>query len=313
MGKIALLFPGQGSQFVGMGKPLYDLSPTARHVFDQIDSLHHGTSKLCFEGPTTELNQTHNTQPCIFAVELAALSALNCIGVEPQGIAGFSLGEVSGLVASGVFSLEDGLKFVIKRGQAMQEAAQMVPAVMIAVLKLDHEKVEAICKEFNQCYPVNYNCPGQLVVSLLKEDQALFLKRVKEMDGRGIPLTLSGGFHSPFMTYATNQLESKIYELTFLKGTIPLYSNAYARPYPESPVDVRSYILHQINHPILWEQTMGNMINDGFSTFIECGPGKTLGGFIRKIDKSVTYYHVETLFTDYLDARNAGKEWSFVC
>jgi len=313
MGKIALLFPGQGSQYVGMGKPLYELSPCSREIFDQVDVIHPGTSKLCFEGPAEALNQTKNTQPSIFAVELAALAALKCVGVEVQGIAGFSLGEVTGLVASGVLSMEDGLKFVKKRGQAMEEAAQMTPAAMVAVLKLDNIKVETLCKEFNQCYPVNYNCPGQLVVALLKEDQELFLTRVKELGGRGIPLTLSGGFHSPFMTYATKLLEKKIYELRFSEGAIPLYSNASAKPYPAAPVDIRSNILHQINHPVLWEQTMHNMIADGFTTFIECGPGKTLSGFMKKIDKSVTCYHVETLLTDYLEAKNAGKEWSFVC
>lgn len=313
MGKIALLFPGQGAQFVGMGKPLYELCPSARIIFDQVDTIHHGTSTLCFEGPVEALNQTHNTQPCIFAVELAALAALKCVGVEAQGIAGFSLGEVTGLVASGVLSMEDGLKFVKKRGQAMEAASQLTPATMVAVLKLDNAAVEALCKEFNQCYPVNYNCPGQLVVALLRDDQDAFLARIKALGGRGIPLTLSGGFHSPFMTYATKLLEENIYELTFSAGSIPLYSNAYAKPYPESPVDIRSYILHQINHPVLWEQTMRNMIEDGFTTFIECGPGKTLAGFLKKIDKSVTSYHVETLLTDYLEAKNTGKEWSFIC
>ncbi len=313
MGKIALLFPGQGAQFVGMGKPLYELSPTARAVFDQVDTFHPGASTLCFEGPAETLNQTENTQPCIFAVELAAWSALKRIGIEAQGIAGFSLGEVTGLVASGVLSMEDGLKFVKKRSQAMEEAAQMTPATMIAVLKLDDPTVEALCKEFNQCYPVNYNCPGQLVVSLLKADLELFQARVKALGGRGIPLTLSGGFHSPFMTYATKLLEKRIYELTFSEASIPLYSNAYAKPYPEAPQKIRDYILHQINHPVLWEQTMRNMIANGFTTFIECGPGKTLAGFLKKIDKSVTCLHVETVLTDYLEAQNAGKEWSFIC
>lgn len=313
MAKIALLFPGQGSQYVGMGKPLYELSPCSREIFDQVDTIHPGTSALCFEGPAEGLNQTQNTQPCIFAVELAALAALKCIGVEAQGIAGFSLGEVTGLVAAGVLSMDDGLKFVKKRGRAMEEASQMTPASMVAVLKLDNATVEALCQEFNQCYPVNYNCPGQLVVALLKDDQEAFLMRVKELGGRGIPLTLSGGFHSPFMTYATKLLEQKIYELTFAAGSIPLYSNAYAKPYPTAPVDIRDYILHQINHPVLWEQTIRNMIADGFTTFIECGPGKTLGGFIKKIDKSVTCCHVETVLTDYLEAKNAGKEWSFIC
>ena len=313
MGKIALLFPGQGSQYVGMGKPLYELSPCSREIFDQVDAIHPGTSTLCFEGPAEALNRTQNTQPCIFAVELAALAALKCVGVEAQGIAGFSLGEVTGLVAAGVLSMDDGLKFVKKRGHAMEEASQMTPASMVAVLKLDNATVESICKEFKQCYPVNYNCPGQLVVALLKDDQEAFLARVKELGGRGIPLTLSGGFHSPFMTYATKLLEQKIYELTFAAGSIPLYSNAYAKPYPTAPADIRDYILHQINHPVLWEQTIRNMIADGFTTFIECGPGKTLGGFIKKIDKSVTCCHVETVLTDYLEAKNAGKEWSFIC
>lgn len=313
MGKIALLFPGQGSQYVGMGKPLYELSPCSREIFDQVDAIHPGTSTLCFEGPAEALNRTQNTQPCIFAVELAALAALKCVGVEAQGIAGFSLGEVTGLVAAGVLSMDDGLKFVKKRGHAMEEASQMTPASMVAVLKLDNATVETLCREFNQCYPVNYNCPGQLVVALLKDDQEAFLARVKELGGRGIPLTLSGGFHSPFMTYATKLLEQKIYELTFAAGSIPLYSNAYAKPYPTAPADIRDYILHQINHPVLWEQTIRNMIADGFTTFIECGPGKTLAGFIKKIDKSVTSCHVETVLTDYLEAKNAGKEWSFIC
>ena len=313
MGKIAVLFPGQGSQFVGMGKPLYEQSPTSKKVFDQIESLRVGTLKQCFEGPIEELNKTFNTQPCIFAVELAALETLTSIGVDIQGLAGFSLGEVTGLVASGMLSLEDGLKFVKKRGQAMDAAAGKIDAAMVAVLRRNNTQVEAICKEFNQCYPVNYNCPGQLVVSLLKSDVTAFVKQVKDSGGRAIPLSLQGGFHSPFMTYATKLLEKDVFELTFSPGSIPLYSNAYAEPYPDSPVDIRSHIIHQINHPVLWEKTIRRMIDDGFKTFIECGPGTTLGGFLKKINPSVAYYHCEQILTDYIETKNAGKDWSFEC
>ncbi|MBC3889828.1 acyltransferase domain-containing protein [Acetobacterium paludosum] len=313
MGKIAVLFPGQGSQFIGMGKSLYEQSPAAKKVFDQIESLRVGTLKQCFEGPLEELNKTCNTQPCIFAVELAALEALRAIGVAIQGLAGFSLGEVTGLVAADMLSLEDGLKFVKKRGQAMEQAAGKTDAAMVVVLRRNNTQVEALCSEFSQCYPVNYNCPGQLVVSLLKCDVAAFVKRVKDSGGRAIPLSLPGGFHSPFMTYATKILEKDIFELTFSKGFIPLYSNVDATPYPESPLAIRSNILYQINHPVQWEKTIRRMIDDGFTTFIECGPGTTLGGFIKKINPALAYYHCELIFKDYIEAKDAGKDWSFKC
>ena len=313
MGKIAVLFPGQGSHFVGMGKPLYEHSPAAKNVFDQIESHRVGTLKLCFDGPTEELNKTFNTQPCIFAVELAVLAALKAIGLDIQGFAGFSLGEVTGLVAAGMLSLEDGLKFVKKRGEAMEKAAGEIAAGMVAVLKLSNDQVETICQEFNQCYPVNYNCPGQLVVSLLKSNVPDFVKRVKETGGRGIPLSLEGGFHSPFMTFATKILEQEIFGLTFAAGSFPLYSNAYAKPYPQEPLPIRANILHQINHPVLWEKTIRQMIADGFTTFIECGPGGTLSGFIKKIDSSVSCFHCEQILMDYLAAKNSGKDWSFAC
>lgn len=313
MGKIGIIFPGQGAHFVGMGKTLYEISESARAVFEKMDALRPGTSTLCFEGPEEALNKTINTQPCIFAVEQAALTFLRDNGIVSQGYAGFSLGEITGLVAADILSLDEGLDLVTKRGRAMEAASQINAATMIAVLKLDNETVESLCQEFNQCYPVNYNCPGQLVVALLREDVDLFLKRVKEIGGRGMSLNLSGGFHSPFMTYATELLLQDLDEFEFQPGSVPLYSNASALPYPSLSAEIKSYVLHQINHPVQWEKIIKNMIDDGFTSFIECGPGKTLGGFIKKIDPSVVYYHFETLLAEYTEAKNAGKEWSFIC
>lgn len=313
MGKIAILFPGQGAQFVGMGQTLSKQSTSAKDVFDQIDAIRPGTSQLCFEGPAEDLKKTINTQPCIFAVELAGFAALKDMGIRPDALAGFSLGEITGLVAADMVNLNDGMKLVIKRGRAMEQATKEFDATMIAVLKLDDTAIEVLCKEFNQCYPVNYNSPGQLVVALLKSDMDGFMQRVKELKGRSIPLDLSGGFHSPFMTYATKLLEKEIFGLDFSRGSIPLYANATARPYPDTSEDIRGQLLYQINHPVLWEKTIRRMIDEGFTTFIECGPGKTLAGLLKKIDSSVTCYNSDALINDYYESQKAGKEWSLEC
>lgn len=313
MGKIAILFPGQGAQFVGMGQTLSEQSIAAKDVFDRIDAIRPGTSRLCFEGPAESLNKTINTQPCIFAVELASFTVLKDMGIQPDGLAGFSLGEITGLVAADMVNLKDGMQLVIKRGRAMEQATKEFDATMIAVLKLDDATIEVLCKEFKQCYPVNYNSPGQLVVALLKSDMDGFMLRVKELKGRGIPLGLSGGFHSPFMTYATKLLEKEIFGLDFSRGSIPLYANATALPYPDTSVEIRGQLLYQINHPVLWEKTIRGMIDEGFTTFIECGPGKTLAGLIKKIDSSVTCYSSDALINDYYESQKAGKEWSLEC
>lgn len=313
MGKIAILFPGQGAQFVGMGQTLSAQSATAKDVFDKIDAIRPGTSQLCFEGPAEDLNKTINTQPCIFAVELATFATLKDMGIRANALAGFSLGEITGLAAAEMVNLKDGLKLVTKRGQAMEQATKEFDATMIAVLKLDEPTIEALCKEFKQCYPVNYNCPGQLVVALLKSDMDGFMERVKALKGRGIPLGLSGGFHSPFMTYATKLLEKEIFGLTFSQGSVPLYANATALPYPDTSVEIRGQLLYQINHPVLWEKTIRGMINEGFTTFIECGPGKTLAGLLKKIDSSVTCYNSDALINNYYESQKAGKEWSLEC
>lgn len=287
MGKIALVFPGQGSQFVGMGFATYKQFKSAQVVFDQADAFNSGILDLCFKGPIEKLNQTKNTQACLFTTELALVAALDEMTVKYEGLAGFSLGEVTGLVVSNILSLEEGLDLVLKRGHAIERAAKESDSMMIAILKLKNSKVEGLCQNFSRAYPVNYNCPGQVVVSLLRRDQNAFIQAVKEAGGRGVALNVSGGFHSPFMSPTTTIFYKAIQELNFNPPRIPLYSNTNALPYPKNSDDIINQITYHINHPVYWEKTIRNMINDGFDQFIEVGPGKTLSGFIKKIDPYV--------------------------
>ncbi|MGL4606973.1 MAG: ACP S-malonyltransferase [Eubacteriaceae bacterium] len=313
MDKIAFLFPGQGAHFIGMGQSLYNLSPTGKSIFDTIDLLRPETTHQCFEGPKEVLNSTINTQPCIFAVEMAMYKVLNTMGVFPHGVGGFSLGEISALVASEILSLEEGLKLVIARGEAMEKASQSTEATMVAVLKLEDYKVEEIANQFKGAVPVNYNCPKQLVVAISNLEVPDFLAAIKKAGGRGIPLGLSGGFHSFYMDSAVEALESKIESLTCHSPQIPLYGNETATPYSENVESIKKRILSQINHPVLWEKTILEMKKDGFNLFIEVGPGKTLGGFINKIDPSIRNIHADAIIENFnMEAVN-GKEWSLEC
>ncbi|WKY43105.1 ACP S-malonyltransferase [Eubacteriaceae bacterium ES2] len=299
MGKIAFLFPGQGAQFVGMGKEAAANFKSAEAVFAQADTIQNSISELCFNGPIEALNQTINTQPCIFTVEIATLMALKEIGITPSGFAGFSLGEITGLVAAGLLDLSAGFELIEKRSAAMSGATADFDAMMIAVLKLDNETVLSICQAFEMAYPVNYNCPGQLVVSLLRKDEATFLKMVKEAGGRGMPLKVSGGFHSPFMTSAMGPFEASLQAFSFKKPELPLYGNTKSLPYPQEPELIKKTVQNQISHPVLWEKTIRQMIADGYDHFIEVGPGKTLSGFMKKIDATVQCDHADDLLKDF--------------
>lgn len=295
MDKIAFLFPGQGAHFVGMGKDLYENIPSAQSVFKSIDSIRPHTSDQCFYGPKETLNQTFNTQPCIFSVELAMVAALKDKGYAPDGVAGFSLGEISALVASEILSLEDGLTLVTHRGKAMENAVQLVSATMVAVLKLDHSVAEELCKQFKGARAVNYNCPKQLVVAIDLDSLSDFLSAVKNSGGRGMPLGLPGGFHSFYMDSAAKELKETTQSLNFTQPTIPVYSNETALSYPLCPKVIEEKVLSQINHPVQWEKTIKQMKKDGFTLFIEVGPGKTLSGFMKKIDPELKVIHANTL------------------
>lgn len=290
MGKIAFVFSGQGAQYPGMGKELFDHLPAAADAFAAFDAIRPKTSKQCFFGSKEELTKTSNTQPCMYSVEWAAATALCEAGVTCDMVAGFSLGEIAALAYAGVVSPTDGFRIVIKRGQLMQEASEAVDSGMMAVLKLAAEEVESICSHYDHVYPVNYNCPGQLVVAGLKEELALFAQEVKAAGGRGLPLKVKGAFHTPLMEKAASSFAGVLASYEMKEAVIPLYSNYSGKPYAH---DYRDGLAKQLCNPVRWQQCVEHMIAAGVDTFIELGPGSTLCGLIKKIDNSVCAFHVE--------------------
>lgn len=291
MGKIAFVFSGQGAQAPGMGKELYECSAAAKAVFDLCDSIRPGTSQQCFNGTKEELTVTANTQPDMFAVEVAAAKALLEAGIVPDALAGFSLGEISALAFSGAVSLEDSFRLVCQRGQLMQDASNVVDSAMVAVVKLPPEKVEELAGQFDQVYPVNYNSPAQTVCAGLSASMEGFKAAVKEAGGRALPLKVSGAFHSPFMATAAEGLKQVLAPMSFGTPSYPLYSNVTAMPYEQG--QFQDLLSRQVVSPVRWQTIVENMIAAGVDTFIEVGPGKTLTGLIGKINSDVKTLNVE--------------------
>ena len=290
MGKIAFVFSGQGAQYSGMGKAFYESSPAAKAVFDMADSIRKGTSKQCFEGTAEELCKTVNTQPCVFAADLAAAKALLEKGIKPDCAAGFSLGEIAAIAFSKMLSEENAFKLVCKRGELMDKAAFDNPGVMAAVMKITPQQVEEICEKFDKTYPVNYNSPAQTVVATTSEKAEKFCQAVKDAGGRAKLLAVSGAFHSPFMADAALNLEKYMEDIEFAEPEIEIYSDYTARPYSG---DFKKLVKAQVENPVKWQTIIENMINDGVDTFIEAGVGKTLTGLIKRIDPGVKAFKVE--------------------
>jgi len=288
MDKIAFVFAGQGAQTVGMGRDFYDNYPTARTIFNTVESIQSGIKKMCFEGPKNELGETINAQPCLFAVDLVCATVLEEKGVQAAGAAGFSLGEIPAAAFTGIFNLKQAAEFVCFRADAMHRCAQKNRGVMYAVLKLNTNIVEDICKSINNAFPVNYNCAGQTVVACSEQSAELVERGVNAAGGRAVKLAVSGAFHSPLMDEASIATAARLFDRRFGAPRIPLYSNVTADIYGD-PGDL---LARQINSPVLWKKTVENMIADGFDTFIEVGPGKVLTGFIKKIDSSVNTFNV---------------------
>ena len=287
MGHIAFVFSGQGDQHPGMGKELCEKYPAASRVFALCDSIRPGTSEQCFNGTEEELKETKNTQPCLFAVELAGASVLLDKGVMPSACAGFSLGEVTAAAFSGMFGCETGFRLVMKRGELMQEAAEKADTSMAAVVRLTADEVKELCAGFQDIYPVNFNSPGQTAVSGLSSVMPDFSAAVKKAGGRAIPLKVKGAFHSPFMQEAAEAFGRELKGLEAPR--IPLYSNLTGGTYDACPDgSSRAELLSkQICSPVQWEKTVRNMIAAGIDTFIEVGPGKTLTNLIGKISPDV--------------------------
>lgn len=288
MDKIAFVFSGQGAQYPGMGKEIMESSAAAAAVFDRLETAMPGIKALCFDSTKEELLETRNTQPAMFAVETAIAAALTEMGIKADAAAGFSLGEMAALVYAGVVSLEDGFALVRERGALMQEEAGKHKAAMSAVLKLTPEKVEEIASQFEGVYPVNYNSPGQTVVSGTIEALPAFEERVKAEGGRAMRLSVGGGFHSPFMAEAARKFASTLEGYEFGSPAMPIYSNATGKVYEGS---MKELLSKQIASPVRWETIVKGMIGSGIATFIEIGPGSTLTGLIRKIDSSVRCFN----------------------
>lgn len=293
MDTVAFVFSGQGAQYPGMGKELYDCSPAARAIFDRADAIRPGTAAQCFGGTPTELSITINTQPCMFCMDLAAAFSLQEAGITPRAAAGFSLGEMAALTFAQTFDFDTGFRFVCKRAAFMQAAAEKKAGAMVAVLKLNQEEVRSLCSKFENTYPVNYNCSGQTVVALAKDLQEDFCNAAHALGGRTVPLAVSGGFHSPFMDEASKQLQNELQNTEVKTPIIPVYTNVTAMPYGNAADDIKATIAAQVNSPVYWQKTIENMISDGITTFIEVGAGKTLRGLIKKISPQVRVLNVE--------------------
>lgn len=290
MGKIAFVFSGQGAQYSGMGKSLYETSNAVKKLYDECEEYRTGTKEQSFSGSDEELKITSNTQPCLYLVDLSAALALNEKGIYADGTAGFSLGEIAALAYSGAYSYTDGFRLVTKRGELMSSAASEADTSMTAVLKLDSKTVSDLASEFDGLYAVNYNCPGQVVVSGLKSRMPQFCEKAAQAGGRCVPLAVSAAFHSPFMNKAADGFSEELKKYDIKVPEIPVYSNLTAQPYEESVADVLG---NQMKSPVRWQETIENMIKDGYTDFIEVGAGKTLSGLIKKISKEVRVFSVE--------------------
>ncbi len=289
MGQIAFVFAGQGAQYPGMGKMLCEASPAARTVFEMADHIRPGTSRQCFEGTKKELSETNNTQPCVFTVDLACAAALREAGVEADGAAGFSLGEIPGLAYAGILSEQDAFRLVCKRAELMEQCSNNNDGAMAAILGLSTKQAEQLCREAG-VWPVNYNCPGQLVAAGDAQAISALRRPAAAAGGRAVRLAVSGAFHSPAMSKASDGLAEELKGYSFRQPAIPLYSNVTAEPYGDDAADL---IARQVQSPLLWQETIEHMIEAGFDTFLEAGPGTTLCGLIRRISPAVHTAGVE--------------------
>lgn len=288
------VFPGQGSQFPGMGKELYDNSEVAKELFEKANEiLGFRITDIMFEGTAEQLRQTNVTQPAVF---LHSVVLAKVLGITPDAVAGHSLGEFSALVASGALTFEDGLTLVAKRATAMQRACQAEDGSMAAVLALDDETIERVCE---QCDGVvvaaNYNCPGQVVISGAAEAVKVACKEMKAAGAkRALPLPVGGAFHSPLMESARVELEKAISEAEFSTPLCPIYQNVDAKPYTD-PEQIKKNLIAQLTAPVRWRQSVEQMIEDGATSFTEVGCGTVLQGLISKINSNVEVNSVSCL------------------
>lgn len=290
--KIAWVFPGQGAQFVGMGKQLYEEFPRARAIFDSADKvLKRDLKRVMFQGPAEELTLTYNAQPALLIVGVAAAAVLKDHGREPDITAGLSLGEYTALVVSGSLGFEEAVTLTYNRGVYMQEACPPGVGAMVAILGLTCAEVESLCyryKEEGVVLPANYNCPGQTVISGEKEAVEKVARKALEKGARAVPLAVSAPFHSPLMVSAAQRLAKDLETVEIEAPQIPVYSNVYGEALT-TPESVREALIKQVTSPVLWQVCVESMVRDGGKAFVEVGPGKSLTGFGKRISPGIPY------------------------
>lgn len=286
----AYVFPGQGAQFVGMGKDLYESNPKAKELFDKANEiLGYRITDIMFEGTDEDLKQTKVTQPAVFLHSV--ITALCLDDFKPDMVAGHSLGEFSALTAAGALSFDDGLKLVYARAMAMQKACEAAPSTMAAIIGMPDETIEQVCVEISKdgyvVVPANYNSPGQVVISGNVEAIQEACAKLKEAGAkRALPLAVGGAFHSPLMEMARVELAAAIEKAPVSNPVCPVYQNVDAKPHTDA-AEIKANLLKQLTSPVRWTHSVKNMIADGMTEFVECGPGQVLTGLIGRIQKSM--------------------------
>jgi [acyl-carrier-protein] S-malonyltransferase len=296
--KTAFVFPGQGSQYVGMGKDLWENFDEVKALYeDASSSLGYDVKALSFEGPQEELNKTFRTQPCLLTASIAAYTVLTLKGVVPHVVAGHSLGEYSALVAAGVIPFRETVRLTEKRGMFMQEAVKEGEGLMAAIIGLGRNKVDDICLSVESGYvsPANYNCPGQIVIAGEKKAVEDAMRLAKEAGAkRALPLAVSAPSHCTLMLEASNRLGELLNTIELSDPAVPVVNNADAM-FLMNAEKIKVSLIKQLNSPLLWEDSIRNIVNKGISTFIEVGPGKVLSGLIKRIEPAARIFHVEDM------------------